>query len=239
MMSIASASSRSRCVSWTREMLSSASLPGMRLSSSSRAITTAAASGGVRPAVSRRTSGSSGSSYGAETPVNSSISPANAARRDPSGRAARTPRARSRRRSRRTARAARRASARACRISSYGEIAETTTAAPARAMREATQPMRAMLMSRSSFEKPRPFERCVRTMSPSRCSTMRPRRSSSGSTMFAIVVLPAPDRPVNQRTKPWFVVVHVCSPHSVRSVPAQRPSRPLPGAVECVSPIES
>ena len=35
------------------------------------------------------------------------------------------------------------------------------------------------------------------------------------------------------------VLVHVCSPHSVRSVPAQRPSRPLPGSVECVSPIES
>src|SRR6476646_3612849 len=33
--------------------------------------------------------------------------------------------------------------------------------------------------------------------------------------------------------------VHVCSPHSVRSVPAQRPSRPLPGCVECVSPIDS
>ena len=32
---------------------------------------------------------------------------------------------------------------------------------------------------------------------------------------------------------------HVCNPHSVRSVPAQRPSRPLPGTVECVSPIES
>ena len=32
---------------------------------------------------------------------------------------------------------------------------------------------------------------------------------------------------------------HVWSPHSVRSVPAQRPSRPLPGCVECVSPIDS
>ena len=28
-------------------------------------------------------------------------------------------------------------------------------------------------------------------------------------------------------------------PHSTRSVPAQRPSRPDPGVVECVSPIES
>src|SRR5204863_311255 len=73
------------------------------------------------------------------------------------------------------------------RISSYGEMAETTTTAPARARREATQPMRAMFVSRSSFEKPRPFERCVRTMSPSRWSTTKPRRSSSGSTLFAIV----------------------------------------------------
>src|SRR4051812_49380962 len=62
--------------------------------------------------------------------------------------------------------------------------------------------MRAMFVSRSSFEKPRPFERWVRTMSPSRWSTTKPRRSSSGSTLFAIVVLPAPERPVNQRTNP-------------------------------------
>ena len=44
-------------------------------------------------------------------------------------------------------------SERACRrASAYGEIAETTTAAPARASRDATQPMRAMFASRSSFE---------------------------------------------------------------------------------------
>src|SRR5579884_561386 len=52
---------------------------GSRLSSSSRSSTVAADSVGVRPEVSSRSSGSSGSSYGAETPVNSSISPANAA----------------------------------------------------------------------------------------------------------------------------------------------------------------
>ena len=39
--------------------------------------------------------------------------------------------------------------------------------------------------------------------------------------------------------EPEDEAAHVCSPHSVRSVPAQRPSRPLPGSVECVSPIES
>src|SRR5207253_9871287 len=136
---------------------------GKRLSSSSRSSTAAADSVGVRPDVSRRSSGSSGSSYGAETPVNSSISPANAAAWSPFG-------------SRRahsssgvatwisTNGACCSTSDRACRrISSYGEIAETTTTAPARARRDATQPMRAMFVSRSSFEKPRPFERWVRT----------------------------------------------------------------------------
>src|SRR6187200_2687831 len=59
-----------------------------------------------------------------------------------------------------------------------------------------------MFVSRSSFEKPSPFERCWRTASPSRYSTIRPRRSSSGPTISAIVVLPAPERPVNQRVKP-------------------------------------
>src|SRR5439155_17173445 len=57
-------------------------------------------------------------------------------------------------------------------------------------------------VSRSSFEKPRPFERCVRTTSPSRYSTFRPRSSSSGPTSSAIVVLPAPESPVNQSVKP-------------------------------------
>src|SRR6478735_7383547 len=42
-----------------------------------------------------------------------------------------------------------------------------------------------------------------------------------------------------QTGEPENEPAHVCSPHSVRSVPAQRPSRPLPGCVECVSPIDS
>src|ERR671931_202278 len=62
--------------------------------------------------------------------------------------------------------------------------------------------MRSMFVSRSAFEKPRPFERCSRTSSPSSHSTSSPRRSSSGRTSSAIVVLPAPDKPVNQRVKP-------------------------------------
>ena len=59
----------------------------------------------------------------------------------------------------------------AWRVSSYGEIAAAMTAPPWRVSREATQPMRSMFVSRSSFENPRPFERCVRTVSPSRYST--------------------------------------------------------------------
>src|SRR5439155_1548241 len=88
------------------------------------------------------------------------------------------------------------------RVSSYGEIAAAITAAPWRVNRAATQPTRSMCVSRSSFEKPSPFDRCVRTVSPSRYSTMWPRRSSSGPTRCAIVVLPEPDRPVNQSVKP-------------------------------------
>src|SRR5919206_150944 len=77
------------------------------------------------------------------------------------------------------------------------------TAPPWRVRREATQPIRSMFVSRSSFENPRPFERCSRTSSPSSHSTLRPRRSSSGRTSSAIVVFPAPDNPVNQRVKPF------------------------------------
>ena len=51
-------------------------------------------------------------------------------------------------------------------------------------------------------EKPRPLLRCVRTTSPSRWSTRTPRRSISGPMIRAMVVLPEPDNPVNQRVKP-------------------------------------
>ena len=47
--------------------------------------------------------------------------------------------------------------------------------------------MRSMFVSRSSFEKPRPLERCVRTTSPSSVSTTSPRCSSSAATRPAIV----------------------------------------------------
>src|SRR4051794_5824864 len=62
--------------------------------------------------------------------------------------------------------------------------------------------MRRMLVSLSSFEKPRPLERLVRTSSPSRTSTWTPRAESSAESMAASVLLPAPLNPVNQTTKP-------------------------------------
>ena len=59
-----------------------------------------------------------------------------------------------------------------------------------------------MFVSRSSFEKPRSFERCVRTTSPSSTSTWAPRRSSSAPTRRDTVVLPAPESPVSQTVNP-------------------------------------
>src|SRR5262249_5918686 len=44
------------------------------------------------------------------------------------------------------------------------------------------------------------------------------------------------DEPAHAGTSPDGIV---WMPHSVLSVPAQRPSRPLPGTVEWMSPIES
>ena len=74
-------------------------------------------------------------------------------------------------------------------------MAETSVTTPARVKRLATQPMRSMLVSRSSFENPRPFDRWVRTTSPSRYSTSAPRFSSSGPTSSAMVLFPVPERP--------------------------------------------
>jgi hypothetical protein len=77
-----------------------------------------------------------------------------------------------------------------CRVSSYGEIAAASTAAPCLVRRADTQPILSMFASRSSFENPSPFDRCVRTVSPSRYSTIGPRSSIAGPTRWAIVVLP-------------------------------------------------
>src|SRR3712207_2223239 len=92
-------------------------------------------------------------------------------------------------------------------------MAETITATPLRVSRLATKPMRNTFMLRSSLEKPRPLERLVRTMSPSRTSTLRPLSLSSLSTISATVVLPAPERPVNHNVNPrWF-----SAPFSIQS----------------------
>src|SRR5687768_6146408 len=88
------------------------------------------------------------------------------------------------------------------RTSLKGEMAETITPTPLRVRRSATKPILSTLVSLSSREKPRPLERLVRTMSPSRTSILPCLWRSSRSTMSAMVVLPAPERPVNHSVKP-------------------------------------
>src|SRR5215208_1690091 len=81
-------------------------------------------------------------------------------------------------------------------------MALTITPTPLRVKRSATNPILNTLVSLSSLEKPRPLERLVLTMSPSRTSILRKRFLSSCSTISDMVVLPAPDRPVNHSVKP-------------------------------------
>ena len=57
-------------------------------------------------------------------------------------------------------------------------------------------------MSRSSRLKPSPFERWVRTTSPSSSVTWRPASSSKIDSTAAVVDLPEPLSPVNQRQIP-------------------------------------
>ena len=102
--------------------------------------------------------------------------------------------------------------ARTCwRVSSNGAMGLTTATPPCRAISAATQPIRRMLVSRSSLENVRPADRCRRTTSPSRLVTVRRPCSSSRSTRArASVDLPLPDRPVKKSTRP-------CSSGSGRS----------------------
>src|SRR5215210_2101306 len=88
------------------------------------------------------------------------------------------------------------------RTSLKGEMALTITPTPLRVNRSATNPILKTLVSLSSLEKPRPLDRLVLTMSPSRTSTLWKRFLSSCSTISDMVVLPAPDRPVNHSVKP-------------------------------------
>src|SRR5262249_56762071 len=80
-----------------------------------------------------------------------------------------------------------------------------------------------MFVSRSSFEKPRPFERFSRTMSPSRISSFEPRSRRCPSSNLEIVVLPAPESPVNQRVNPFspampVLILLVCVDKYVRDL---------------------
>src|SRR6266851_7864054 len=70
-----------------------------------------------------------------------------------------------------------------------------------------------MFVSRSSFEKPRPFERLVRITSPSNTSTLCPRAINSVSISRASVDLPAPESPVNHSVNPFC---SICSPVRLR-----------------------
>ena len=70
---------------------------------------------------------------------------------------------------------------------------------------DATHPIRRILISRCSLEKPSSDDRCLRTTSPSRTVTGRPPSSSNlVSRMLAIVDLPAPDSPVKKTVNPWW-----------------------------------
>ena len=126
-------------------------------------------------------------------------------RRGPCGRGARTPRAgwrrgpgRRRRRRRRPSPAPAAGSRRTARSGC------TTATPPCREISAATQPIRRMLVSRSSLEKVRPAERLRRTTSPSRLVTVRAPCSRTRSiSARASVDLPLPDRPVKKSTRPW------------------------------------
>src|SRR5688572_13989336 len=88
------------------------------------------------------------------------------------------------------------------RTARYGEIAAAIAITPLRESSSHTNPMRRMFTSRSSLLKPRPFERCVRTTSPSSTSTLAPNSRSRCSSRLEMVLLPAPDIPVNQIVNP-------------------------------------
>ena len=139
MMWMLSASSRCRCVSLTRSITQA--LPGSRAprASRARAAPTPPASA---PSCRGAAPGRPAPRTGRETPVNSGISPARAfayrpftSRRSHSSTGVATWTSTNAPYSSTSARAFRRAS-------SYGEMADTTTAAPCRASRDATQPIR-------------------------------------------------------------------------------------------------
>src|SRR5215210_6605968 len=158
-------------------------------------------------------SGASGASYGSETPVNCGISPEKAfAYRPLTSRSAQTSSGASTKISMKSSPTLRRTWSR---TSLKGEMALTITPTPLRVRRSATNPILKTLLSLSSLEKPRPLERLVLTMSPSRTSILRKRFLSSCSTISEMVVFPDPDRPVNHKAKPRPILV----PFSIVNAP--------------------
>src|SRR6266566_8550567 len=75
-----------------------------------------------------------------------------------------------------------------------------------RVSRLATNAMRLMLVSRSSRLNPSPLLKCVRTISPSRISTLHPRSFKRCSMISERVLFPEPESPVNQIVKPLFAI---------------------------------
>src|SRR5581483_8308894 len=73
---------------------------------------------------------------------------------------------------------------------------------PLRESSSQTNPMRRIFSSRSSLLKPRSLHKCVRTTSPSKTSTLAPQSRSRHSRSLAMVLLPAPERPVSQTVNP-------------------------------------
>src|SRR5678816_4076767 len=89
---------------------------------------------------------------------------------------------------------------------------------PCFAISDATNPIRRMFRSRCSLEKPNSLERCLLTTSPSSRVTLRPEPLSLSISAFAVVDLPAPDRPVRKTVKPF--------PFTGRGAPALSFGRP-------------
>ena len=87
----------------------------------------------------------------------------------------------------------------------YGEMNAVSTTTPFRVSSLATKVTRSMFLSRSSFEKPRSRVRLCRTTSPSRRSEWMWRSCNSSCTRVATVVLPEPERPVNQTVTPFDI----------------------------------
>ena len=79
-----------------------------------------------------------------------------------------------------------------------GLTTEHMTTPPRRTNSEATKPIRWTFVSRSALLNPRPFDRCVRTTSPSKTVTLRPRSRINQESISAVVDFPDPLSPVNQ-----------------------------------------